>query len=253
MRKIDIYTDGACSGNPGKGGCAFIILENGKEIENAAFGFRHTTNNRMEILAVIRALQNFFFEQKDKNSRRDTDIKVTVYSDSQLVVNTIKLGWAKKTNKDLWEELDDVLGMFTGDLFPTFVKVKGHAGNNWNERVDKLAVAAYQKNADMLDCDHRYENISNYNDEKPFGAGIKNEPTLFAVASPEETVIEDIVLKGHATPNDRSIEVHLSNGTVVKIVGCYGGFEQYNCTSKESAITVDIAIRFTAWLNGKKL
>ena len=238
MKHFEIYTDGACSGNPGKGGCAFIIIKDGKKLHHGSFGYRHTTNNRMEILAVVRAIQCIWFRELE-NTSRDTDIKVTVYFDSQLVVNTMNLGWAKKTNADLWEELDDSLGVITGNVTIEFVKVKGHAGNHWNEEVDHLAVAAYGEKD--LEHDKAYEKIS----------APKSEPTLFA--GYEEPTVEDIVLKGQSTPDNRHIEVNLSNGTVVKISPCYEGFEQYNCSKREALVTVDIALRFNGWLHGKKL
>lgn len=243
MKKIDIYTDGACSGNPGKGGYGFIITENGKRIHDGCGGFRHTTNNRMEILAVARALN---FVNNELLKGRETDIKVTVYSDSQLVVNTLKLGWSRKTNSDLWNKVDEeIFELDLKGINCDFTKVKGHSGDYWNEMVDQLAVAAYAAPDATFDIDVVYENISV---PKP---AVKS-PSLFEIQHPEEPTVEDIVLKGQSTPENRSIEVHLSNGTVVKISALYEGFEQYNCNRTEAAVTVDIARRFNPWLHGKK-
>ena len=136
--KIRIYTDGACSGNPGPGGWGAVILfENEKQLIS---GNEHpTTNNRMELKAVVEALKIALQFSK----------KIDIYSDSAYVVNTIKNKWYKnwslngwKTvkkedvkNKDLWVELIELLGHHPINL----VKVKGHSGDKNNELVDKLA------------------------------------------------------------------------------------------------------------------
>lgn len=136
---IDLYTDGACSGNPGPGGWAALLRWNGHEKELSG-GEAETTNNRMELTAVIRGL-----EAIKKPSR------VTVHSDSKYVIECVEKwlpGWKKKgwktvnkkpvKNQDLWLALDSA--MSPHDV--TFRWVKGHAGHAENERVDKLAVAA---------------------------------------------------------------------------------------------------------------
>ncbi|MBR1443061.1 MAG: ribonuclease HI [Firmicutes bacterium] len=140
MKEVTIYTDGACSGNPGKGGYGVVMMYNGHRKELSE-GFRKTTNNRMELLAVIAALRAL------KES-----CKVMLYSDSQYVINGIVKGWAvkwrknnwiksdkkKAINTDLWGELLDLLEKH--DV--KFIWVKGHADNVENERCDRLAVAA---------------------------------------------------------------------------------------------------------------
>ena len=142
MKHVDIYTDGACSGNPGKGGyCAILIYgENEKVIQG---GETVTTNNRMELQAVISGISAL----KEKCS-------VTVYSDSNYVVEAInsdwitswkKSGWktARKKevkNIDLWEKLFELLNYHEVE----FVKVKGHADNEYNNRCDKIAVSYYK-------------------------------------------------------------------------------------------------------------
>lgn len=139
-KKVDIYTDGACSGNPGAGGYGVVMIFDGieKELKD---GFVKTTNNRMELLAVIVALNSL-------KSRCD----VTLYSDSKYVVDAVNKGWLvnweKKNwkhsnpdgvpNKDLWKQLLDVLNK--QDV--TFVWVKGHNDNKYNERCDELARSA---------------------------------------------------------------------------------------------------------------
>ena len=154
MKKVMIYTDGACSGNPGPGGYG-AILQHGKNRKELSGGFRRTTNNRMELLAVIAGLE----------ALRDP-CKVTIFSDSRYIVDAINKGWARRwkangwrrnrkekaVNPDLWECLLDLL-----DIHDTeFRWVRGHAGNEGNERADALAVAA--SNSDCLAVDEGYEN-----------------------------------------------------------------------------------------------
>lgn len=140
LRRVTIHTDGSCLGNPGPGGYGVILEHDGREKELSG-GFRRTTNNRMEILAVIVGLEALM-EQ----------CHVTVYSDSRYVVDAIEKGWARKwrangwmrnnreraLNPDLWERVLTALNKHKVELR----WVKGHAGNTGNIRADKLAVAA---------------------------------------------------------------------------------------------------------------
>ncbi|CCO09122.1 ribonuclease HI [Desulforamulus hydrothermalis] len=140
LKEVIIYTDGACSGNPGPGGYGVVLLYKGHRKELSG-GFRNTTNNRMEILAAIVGLEQL----KERCS-------VTLYTDSQYLVNAIEQGWAKKwrangwmrnkkepaLNADLWERLLKLLEYHQ----VKFVWVRGHAGNPENERCDRLAVEA---------------------------------------------------------------------------------------------------------------
>jgi ribonuclease HI len=137
---VIIYTDGGCSCNPGPGGYGAVILTDGRRKELSG-GFKHTTNNRMELMACIVALKNI-----------KPGLSVLVHSDSQYVVNGITKGWAEKwrsqgwmrnkndaaENYDLWQQLLDVCA----PLNANFVWVKGHAGNEENERCDELATRA---------------------------------------------------------------------------------------------------------------
>ena len=143
MDEVTIYTDGACSGNPGPGGWGAILMlgENRKEISG---GSENTTNNIMELTAVIESL---------KILKRPC--KVNVYSDSAYVVNAFLqkwiYGWMKKgwktaggdpvKNKELWQELYSL----TKPHDVTFNKVKGHADNEFNNRCDEMAVAESKK------------------------------------------------------------------------------------------------------------
>lgn len=139
-RRITIHTDGSCLGNPGPGGYG-VVLEYGERELELSGGFRRTTNNRMEILAVIVGLEAL----KGRCA-------VTVYSDSRYVVDAITKGWAVKwrangwmrnrreraVNPDLWERLLAALARHDVELR----WVRGHAGNRGNVRADRLAVAA---------------------------------------------------------------------------------------------------------------
>ena len=142
MKKVEIYTDGACSGNPGKGGWGAVLVYNGKEKELSG-GEKETTNNRMELTAVIKAL-----------SALKEPCEVVLTTDSKYVCDAINQGWLnswinnnwRKADKkpvmsiDLWQELIPLLDAHT----VTFVWVKGHAGHAYNERCDSLAVSEYQ-------------------------------------------------------------------------------------------------------------
>ncbi len=141
MKTVEIYTDGACSGNPGKGGYGVILKYNETEKEFSE-GFSHTTNNRMELMAVITGL---------KLLKYPCDVKL--YSDSKYVVDSISKGWVyswqkkgwKKSdgkpalNSDLWQQLLPLMKIHNVEL----IWVKGHDGHPENERCDKLAVTAY--------------------------------------------------------------------------------------------------------------
>lgn len=127
---IEIYTDGACSNNQNRelsvGGWAYHLSYNGlKKIGKGQV--KNTTNNRMEMTAIIEALRAI----------KKTDISVIVKTDSQLIVDTIQKGWKRNANIDLWHELDIQLNRFK-DI--TFVKVKGHGNDTLNNLVDRLAV-----------------------------------------------------------------------------------------------------------------
>tara|TARA_B100001287_G_scaffold272309_1_gene273808 strand:- start:1022 stop:1504 length:483 start_codon:yes stop_codon:yes gene_type:complete len=160
MSCINIYTDGSSRGNPGPGGLG-VILEYKKNCKEISKGFKMTTNNRMELLAVILGLE----EIKKK------ELEVCVFSDSRYVVDAINKGWLsnwqkknfkKKKNPDLWKRFLKIYKEFPK---VKFVWIKGHAGHPKNERCDKLAVLA-SETSDQL-TDSYYEKI------------IKNPDTLF--------------------------------------------------------------------------
>ena len=157
---IIIYTDGSAKGNPGRGGFGVVLLS-GPHRKELSAGFRLTTNNRMELLAVIVALE----------SVKKQGVKITVYSDSKYVVDSVEKKWVfswekknfnKKKNADLWIRF---LKVFKKNQV-SFIWVKGHANVKENERCDALAVQAAEN--ENLPADQWYEeNVTN------------DSPTLF--------------------------------------------------------------------------
>ncbi len=143
LKQVEIYTDGACSGNPGAGGWSAILSYKGTEKEVSG-GERETTNNRMELLAVINGLKML----KEK-------CEVKVYSDSQYVVSAFNEGWINNwimagwrtadkkpvKNDDLWKQLVELTTVHSVE----FIKVKGHADNVKNNRCDYLARSEIEK------------------------------------------------------------------------------------------------------------
>lgn len=142
LKKVQIYTDGASSGNPGPGGYGVVLLYNNHRKELSG-GFKKTTNNRMELKAVIEGLKAL-----------KTTCIVTLFSDSRYIVDAVKKGWLdnwalkgwkrkkdKLSNPDLWQELYSLLNKHKVE----FRWVEGHKGNIENERCDFLAVQASRK------------------------------------------------------------------------------------------------------------
>ena len=139
MKQVTIYTDGACSGNPGPGGWAAILEYNGREKELAG-GEAHTTNNRMELTAVIEALKAL-----------KEGCEVDLYTDSKYVIDALEKGWVYNWRKNNWVKSDKKPAL-NPDLWEALLEemarhkvklhwVKGHASNPKNNRCDKLAVA----------------------------------------------------------------------------------------------------------------
>jgi ribonuclease HI len=137
---VTIWTDGACIGNPGAGGYGVLMLQGGRQKELSG-GYRKTTNNRMELLAVIEGLRAL--KQR---------CRVTLFSDSQYVVNAVNKGWAKKWKANGWRRNKKELAL-NPDLWEMLLEqnarhdveyrwVRGHAGDAGNERADALAVKA---------------------------------------------------------------------------------------------------------------
>jgi ribonuclease HI len=151
---ITVYTDGSALGNPGPGGYGVVIqTANDGKTHELSQGYQQTTNNRMEMMAVITALETL--------SKDNPKATITIHSDSQYVINGITKGWAKGWRKRGWKKSDgkpalnpDLWGLMLDlvDLFPklTFKWVKGHAGNALNERADILATGAASQGGDKL-------------------------------------------------------------------------------------------------------
>ena len=146
MSEITIYTDGSSRGNPGPGGYGTILMF-GKHKKELSQGFEHTTNNRMELMAVIAGLETL----------KTADIPIKIFSDSQYVVRAIEEGWLKnwirtdfkggKKNADLWRRFYALSQKFKIKM----IWVKGHADNPYNNRCDELATAAADGKNRILD------------------------------------------------------------------------------------------------------
>ncbi len=147
IEKIHIYTDGACSGNPGNGGYGLVMEWVGKPYKKEfSEGFLKTTNNRMELLAVIVALENLKFNNLD----------ITVYSDSKYVTDAINKDWIAKwkrrrysnvKNTDLWRRFVKLYDRHK----PKMIWIKGHNNHLQNERCDQLAVTASKRKKLLID------------------------------------------------------------------------------------------------------
>ncbi|MCC7332838.1 MAG: ribonuclease HI [Flavobacteriales bacterium] len=151
MAQITIYTDGAAKGNPGRGGYGIVMIS-GNHYKELSQGFRNTTNNRMELLSVIVALETI------KSAKSD----VFIYSDSKYVVDAVdkkwvfdwqKKGFKGKKNIDLWQRFLRIYPKHNLKFF----WVKGHAGNIHNERCDVLAVQAAESNNLLVDAAYESE------------------------------------------------------------------------------------------------
>lgn len=143
MKEVQIYTDGACSGNPGKGGYCAILMYNGAE-KIVCGAEEMTTNNRMELLAAIKGLEAL-----------NQPCSVKLYSDSQYLVDAFNKGWLEEwacndwknssnkevKNIDLWEQIIELTVVHDVE----FIKVAGHSDNEYNNRCDKIAVEQYKK------------------------------------------------------------------------------------------------------------
>jgi len=160
--EIHIYTDGACKGNPGPGGWAAIVRRNGQDAELAGHE-DVTTNNRMEVLAAIKGL-----EAAPERSA------ITLFSDSQYLVNTMTKGWKRKANVDLWDRLD----VLVGQRNVTWEWVRGHAGHPENERADKLATDM----ADTSEDGSRLTHVDEQGRVRMVDVGWKDETEREAVA-----------------------------------------------------------------------
>ena len=156
MKEVTIYTDGACTGNPGPGGYG-VVLKYGNHRRELSGGYRLTTNNRMELMGPIKGIEAL-----------KQCCRVTLHSDSRYLVDSIEKGWAKRwrdngwkrnkrekaINPDLWKILLDLCEKHDVE----FRWVRGHSGEPENERCDQLAVQA--AHGDALPLDEGYESVS---------------------------------------------------------------------------------------------
>ena len=158
--KVRIFTDGACSENPGPGGWA-VVFNTESKCSTISGNENMTTNNRMELKAVIEALKKVL-------SKNPSDVEYELYSDSAYVVNSINNGWIDKwqqnnwkttknddvKNGDLWKELAFIINRIKSlGIYIKIIKIKGHAGNTFNELVDKLAKEESLKAKEGVDYD----------------------------------------------------------------------------------------------------
>lgn len=135
MINLEVYTDGAYSSSRDQGGIGIVFLKNGKPIRKYSKMYKHVSNNKMELGAIVVALRSI-------KGRVDS---ITIYTDSMYCIGCATLGWQRKKNKPLWREFDIQIKRVQ-ELCPNikFEHVKGHNGNTYNEICDKLAVKASQ-------------------------------------------------------------------------------------------------------------
>ena len=153
QKELTIYTDGAARGNPGPGGYGVILMWGSSKKELSA-GYRLTTNNRMELMAVIKALE----------ALKRESLKITIFSDSQYIVRAVSEGWLRKwlatgfkggkKNKDLWMRYDELASRHN----IRFSWVRGHAENIYNNRCDELATEAADGTDLLIDEGYEAEN-----------------------------------------------------------------------------------------------
>ena len=206
---IEVYTDGACAGNPGKGAAAFVMLIDGKIEKEGVRAFRHTTNNRMEMLAILMALE----ELNSRNLTHSIKDEIIINSDSNLVVSAFNSKWLENwkrnnwiksdknpvLNKDIWKLIDPVNQI----IRPKYKWVKGHAGIEYNERCDELATGAITEaemnNSFLIDEIYEKENNVNaksnlFSEQKPIkDVKIAPVPKVKKTERPEELVHNNLI------------------------------------------------------------
>lgn len=144
QKVIEIFTDGSCLGNPGPGGWGVIIHFSEKEIKLSG-GEKDTTNNRMEMMAILKALE-WLRTESSLSPEELNQYKIVIYSDSNLLVQTLTKGWKRKANTDLWQEIDKLRAW----LNINWTWVKAHATNKYNNLVDELAFLQAKKQKKLL-------------------------------------------------------------------------------------------------------
>ncbi|MFN3196296.1 MAG: ribonuclease H [Chlorobiota bacterium] len=183
-QEIDIYTDGSCLKNPGKGGWGIVIVEDNKIIAEYSKGYQNTTNSRMEMYAILMALK-----YASKNKAKIVNIK----SDSNFIVqainknwleNWVRKGWKKSGNEpvanaDIWKPIYKLYTELSGELEINFIKVKAHSGIEFNEEVDELARAAAMQ--EELSVDKGYQGNESSTTDKSLFKGAKNKISIVNV------------------------------------------------------------------------
>lgn len=160
--KIEIFTDGACSGNPGKGGFGIVMKIRERAYEkNFSEGYRLTTNNRMELLAVVIALENLKSEEHEIHIFTDSKY-VSDAINQKWIDNWIKRGFKNVKNPDLWKKFIPLYQKY----MPKIHWIKGHAGHPENEQADHLAVSASKKEKLQIDTFFENQNKNLFENEK---------------------------------------------------------------------------------------
>ena len=188
---IQIHTDGSCLGNPGPGGWGAIIIYPDGDVKELSGSNQDTTNNRMELQAVIEAL-NFL----------QSGSMIELFSDSLYVINTVTKGWKKKANIELWNELDNVIQKHNNISWNW---VKGHSGDFYNEKVNDIA----QGKAEMV----KKNNLSHVNEEgsvQMVDVGQKNDSERIAVAKGFVKVSQEIISQVLAANNPKGDVLSIS-------------------------------------------
>ena len=188
---IQIHTDGSCLGNPGPGGWGAIIIYPDGDVKELSGSNQDTTNNRMELKAVIEAL-NFL----------ESGSMIELFSDSLYVINTITKGWKKKANIELWNELDNVIQKHNNISWNW---VKGHSGDFYNEKVNDIA----QGKAEMV----KKNNLSHVNEEgsvQMVDVGQKSDSERIAVAKGFVKVSQEIISQVLAANNPKGDVLSIS-------------------------------------------
>ena len=238
MRTTIIYVDGACSGNPGKGGVGAVIITPDQETLEVSFGFRRTTNQRMEILAAAIALETVLEEDIPCE-------EVVVRTDSQYVVETMAGRFRVKSNQDLWDRLRKAVAN-QGRVKVTFEKVSGHSGDAFNEKADRLAVKAYRSAFLNEDVGH----VPRFAPDKSDGE-YRLPPS--EVKTDVEPHIVNLVLSNDGQKTCRSIQVNFSDGKSVTAVPGEGegGYRLSGSLEHMPAAGRRLDEYLLRWLHGK--
>ena len=225
MKNIKIYTDGACSGNPGPGGAAYVAIVD-ENTSVGSMGYKNTTNNRMELVALKMALSFILGYVKEHG-----DNAFTIYSDSQYVVNTMLGQFKVKSNQDLWDEVFNLIKLIKSDSVNTLIhyqKVAGHSGEYYNEMADAEAVRASK-------------------------APLYEDSGYMEICKPSALSVVSVILGGFDGTSPRMIGVLLSDNQSFTIKGYMGHYVTTQFPHEVESFVMEIGNRFSGWLNGGEL